>query len=268
LKGANGRFTPQGKIQIHRTRNSGCGCFKHQCVPQVYWQRCCGRKIGRTNHCPAAGRAGEKFLCVSICLHWQKSAFPKSKFSEVRKLFSSDFSKFHDAITEIVGSNNWCGISVKNYINEEAQISTNYAIRDLCEKEFGAVERIYDNATVVQKMFDAVVNLLSYETILFLNSFPATSNYQIALFDPKEIRITEIEFKKLAKHTRFIFLQNGSPVFHVKYGKNQANPYQRGLWVDDLSKLTILRKGKFRDTMFGDYILDGAFRIHPSARNL
>ena|SRR5882672_1364314 len=78
-------------------------------------------------------------------------------------------------------------------------------------------------------------------------------------------RFTEIEFKKLAKHSRFVFCQNGSPVFHVKYGKNQANPYQRGLWVDDLSKLTILRRGNFRETNFGEFILEGAFRIHASA---
>ena len=31
----------------------------------------------------------------------------------------------------------------------------------------------------------------------------------------------------------------------------------------DLSKLTILRKGNFRATNFGEYILEGAFRIHP-----
>jgi len=79
------------------------------------------------------------------------------------------------------------------------------------------------------------------------------------------MRITEIEFKKLAKHSRYVFCQDGSPVFHVKYGKNQANPYQRGLWVDDLSKLTILRKGNFQATNFGQYILEGAFRLHPPA---
>ena len=83
----------------------------------------------------------------------------------------------------------------------------------------------------------------------------------------EELGISEIEFKKLAKHSRYIFCQSGSPVFHVKYGKNQANPYQRGLWVDDLSKLAILRKGNFRQTNFGDYILEGAFRIHPPANN-
>ena len=198
-----------------------------------------------------------------IMLYRSKNIIPKERFAEVKKLYSSDYLRFHEAISNCVGGNDWCGISLKNYKDKAAQISTNYGIRDLCEEEFGNVERVYDDPSVVKKMFEMVVNQLSHEAILFLNSFPKTSSYQIALFDPREIRITEIEFKKLKKHTRFIFLQNGSPVFHIKYGKNQANPYQRGLWVDDLSKLTILRKGNFRATDFGEYILEGAFRIHP-----
>ncbi len=198
-----------------------------------------------------------------VMLYRAKTEIPKSRFAEVRKHYASDFKKFHDAISEIVGGNNWCGISIKNYINEEAQISTNYGIRDLCEAELGPLERIHNEAAKVKGMFNTVAEQLSHETIIFLNSFPKDSAYQIALFDAEEMRITEIEFKKLAKHSRFVFCQNGSPVFHVKYGKNQANPYQRGLWVDDLSKLTILRKGNFRATNFGEYILEDAFRLHP-----
>jgi hypothetical protein len=48
-----------------------------------------------------------------------------------------------------------------------------------------------------------------------------------------------------------------------KYGKNRNNPYQRGMWLDDLSKLTILRRGNFRKSNFGEFIVEGAFRIHP-----
>ena len=132
----------------------------------------------------------------------------------------------------------------------------------------GEVEQVFDDIKVVDKMFSAVVAELSHETIIFLNSFPDDKKYQIALFDPHEIRISKIEFKKLTKHSRFIFYQEDSPVFHVKYGKNQANPYQRGLWVDDLSKLTILRRGNFRETNFGEFILEGAFRIHPPAQKV
>lgn len=200
-----------------------------------------------------------------VMLYRAEKEIPKNRFAEVRKLYASDFPKFRDAISDIVGGNHWCGISIKNYINHEAQISTNYLIRDLCERELGSIEKVHDETKAVEKMFAAIVDELSHESIIFLNSFPADSTYQIALFDREEMRITGIEFKKLAKHSRYVFCQDGSPVFHVKYGKNQANPYQRGLWVDDLSKLTILRKGTFRATNFGEYILDGAFRIHPPA---
>jgi hypothetical protein len=197
-----------------------------------------------------------------VMLYRAKAEIPARRFAEQRRLFSDDFSSFHDAISGIVGGNQWCGISIKNYINEEAQISTNYQIRDLCEKQFGAVERIVNANEEVQRMFATVVRELSHETILFLNSFPKDSTYQIAIFDPQEIHITDIQFKTMTKHSRYIFQQHGSAVFHVKYGKNQANPYQRGLWVDDLSKLSILRKGKYRATNFGEFILEGAFRIH------
>ena len=200
-----------------------------------------------------------------VMLYKAEKEIPKIRFAEVRKLYSSDFTRFHNAISEIVGGNNWCGISIKNYINHEAQISTNYQIRDLCEQALGADEKVHGDAKAVGKMFSTVAGELSHEAIIFLNSFPADSTYQIALFDAEEMRITQIEFKKLAKHSRYVFCQDGSPVFHVKYGKNQANPYQRGLWVDDLSKLTILRKGNFRATDFGEYILGGAFRIHSPA---
>jgi hypothetical protein len=202
-----------------------------------------------------------------IMLYRASSEITPKRFAEVRGLFASHFTQFHDAISRLVGGNNWCGVSLKNYINEEAQISTNYQIRDLCEVELGKEERMIDDQATVKKVFGMVVGELSHETILFLNSFPASATYQIALFDPEEMRIGEIEYTTKTKHSRYIFCQDKSPVFHVKYGKNQANPYQRGLWVDDLSKLTILRKGNLRATKFGEFIVEGAFRIHGPATN-
>ena len=47
-------------------------------------------------------------------------------------------------------------------------------------------------------------------------------------------------------------------------GKNiRAVREKVGLSQDDLSKLTILRKENFQETNFGEFILEGAFRIHP-----
>lgn len=94
-----------------------------------------------------------------IMLYRAKSETPKIRFAQVRQLYSSHFSQFHDAISQIVGGNDWCGISLKNYINEEAQISTNYQIRDLCERELGAVERMIDNSETVKKVFGMVVRV-------------------------------------------------------------------------------------------------------------
>lgn len=198
-----------------------------------------------------------------IMLYRAKSEIPKARFVEVKKLYSSDFEKFQDAISSIVGGKDWCGISLKNYKDKAAQISTNYRIRDLCEAELGTVERVIDEASVVKNMFSRVVSELSHETILFLNSFPKDSTYQIALFEPQKIHITDIQFKTFKVHSRYIFRQDGHAVFHEKYGKNRNNPYQRGMWLDDLSKLTILRRGNFRKSNFGEFIVEGAFRIHP-----
>jgi hypothetical protein len=199
-----------------------------------------------------------------VMLYKAEKEIPKTRFGEVRKLYSSDFEKFHDAISEIVGGNNWCGISLKNYLNEEAQVSTNYDIRTLCEEYLGNDEKTHNDPEVINGVLKKVGELLSHETIVCLNSFPKTSEYQFAIFESDKVKdISEIEFKKLRKHARYNFRQNGSPVFHAKYGKNQNNPFQRGLWMDDLSKLTVLLKGKLRETSYGEYVLEGAFRIHP-----
>jgi hypothetical protein len=188
---------------------------------------------------------------------------PSERFSNLRKLYSKNFSTFCRATSSLVGGlDNWCGISIKNYINKEAQISTNYAIREFCESRLGNELKTYDDPDLVSEVYAHISAQLSHETILILSSFPNTSKYQFSMFAADEIPITEIEYKKLDKHTRYIFKQNGQPVFHLKYGKNQANPYQRGIWVDDLSKMSILRTGSYRQSDYGNYILNGAFRIH------
>jgi hypothetical protein len=198
-----------------------------------------------------------------IMLYRSNTEINSHKFTNLRKLYSDNFESFHKETSNLVGgADNWCGISIKNYINKEAQISTNYAIREFCETRLGNDLKIHDDPNLVSEIYGHISRQLSHETILILSSFPDSSKYQFSLFSPKEIPITEIEYKKLDKHTRYVFRQNGQPVFHLKYGKNQANPYQRGVWVDNLSKMPILRTGSYYKSGFGDYILEGAFRIH------
>lgn len=198
-----------------------------------------------------------------IIVYKAPKEIPRSKFTEVRSLYAQNYSRFHTETTSIVGSGNWCGISIKNYINEAAQISTNYSIREYCESVLGDEEKIYEDQAIVQKIYGHLKSELGHETILFLNSFPDTKTYQFALFDTEGIKITSIEYHRLTKHARYTFRIGKNPIFHLKYGMNQANPYQRGAWVDDLSCLPLLRKGSYVRSDFGSHILRGALEIHP-----
>lgn len=197
-----------------------------------------------------------------IMVYYRKEALPKEAFTSLRRLYEIDFATFCKAIDKAVGSNLWCGISLKNYLNYESQLTTNYKIRTICEETLGTEFKIHNDKKVVEDVLSRAKDELSHESILLLNSFPATMEYQFRLFNLDAIEITRIQFTQKAKHTRYVFGNSGGDIFHIKYGKNQANPFQRGIWVDDLEKLPLLNKGKYTVSAFGRYILDGALIHH------
>jgi len=198
-----------------------------------------------------------------IMIYKRNKALDKKVFTDFRRLYEQDFTAFSNAISESIGSDQWCGISLKNYLNEESQLTTNYNIRSICEKELGDEERTYTDKDLIKKLVIKIKESLSHEIILLMNSFPKTKKYQFRLFSLDDIEITTIEFSQKRKHSRFIFGNKTGAVFHVKYGKGQANPFQRGIWIDDLEQLPLLREGVYNESGFAKYILNGALEEHP-----
>ena len=197
-----------------------------------------------------------------IMVYKRSEALAKETFTDLRRLYEVDFDAFSKAITAEVGSNNWCGLSLKNYLNHESQLTTNYKIRTICEDRLGAEIKTHTDPQTVNEIVTLAMNELSHETILLMNSFPKGKAYQFRLFNLEALSITTIEYSQTKKHSRYIFGNANGAVFHVKYGKGQANPFQRGLWVDDLNQLPLLGEGEYNKTGFAKYILDGSLMHH------
>lgn len=197
-----------------------------------------------------------------IMVYERNTPLEKKDFTDLRRLYEKDYSIFESSITEVVGSKNWCGVSLKNYLNDESQITTNYKVRTLCEKHLGQKEEVFNDKDTVNFLLQSIKEELSHETILLMNSFPKNLSYQFRLFNIDSVRITQIEYVKKTKHSRYVFSNKNGPVFHVKYGKNQANPFQRGIWVDELNQLPLLGGGNYTTSNFAEYILKGALIKH------
>ncbi len=197
-----------------------------------------------------------------IMIYARKEPLARDAFTSLRKLYQINFDTFCKGISKAVGSDQWCGVSLKNYLNHESQVTTNYQIRTICEEMLGEEVRVYKDAATVKGVVDRSKVELSHETILLLNSFPHNKAYQFRLFNLDSLKIATIEFSKKAKHTRYVFGDGSGDIFHIKYGKNQANPFQRGIWIDDLEKLPLLASGSYHQSAFGKYLLDGALRYH------
>jgi hypothetical protein len=197
-----------------------------------------------------------------IMVYERKVPLEKTDFTDLRRLYKTDYSIFESSISKIVGSKNWCGVSLKNYLNHESQITTNYKVRTLCEKHLGQKQMVFKDNDTVNFLLKSIKEELSHETILLMNSFPDTSSFQFRLFNLDSVQITQIEYVEKTKHSRYVFLNKSGPVFHVKYGKNQANPFQRGIWVDELEQLPLLGSGNYTRSNFAEYILKGALLKH------
>lgn len=62
-----------------------------------------------------------------------------------------------------------------------------------------------------------------------------------------------VEYKKNSKHSQYQLMTEGKSLFKVLYGKNQANPFQRGIWTHNKSWLEyfpLVRKGEYQTDGF------------------
>ena len=86
------------------------------------------------------------------------------------------------------------------------------------------------------------------------------NNKRLLTFDKKFDKIT---FKKNTKLTQYDLSIGGVNYFKVLYGKNQANPFQRGIWTHNSKSIEYfqeIKTGEYGDvSYFRDKILSTIF---------
>ena len=132
------------------------------------------------------------------------------------------------------------GVSLKNYLNQESQMSTDYVIRDLLEQKINQQDG--EETNDVYFFIDYIKNFLKEENILMFNTYD--NKVDIRLIDPSyldKLKIDKIRYDLKKKHSRYVFMSNGVDVFHSKYGKKTANAFQRGIWIDNMDSFPLLK---------------------------
>ena len=203
-------------------------------------------------------------------------------------------------ISAVLGDN-WMGISLKTYKEDACQITTDYSYRTYLEglltegsitgdqindffsmlnkhnkeryaiialntydrklsklneieKEKNALERLKSAVKIKDKQ-DLITKLES-EIGSVVNQY----TFRLLTFDKKFDKIT---FKKNTKLTQYDLSIGGVNYFKVLYGKNQANPFQRGIWTHNSKSIEYFREiktGEYGDvSYFKEKILSTIF---------
>ena len=135
-------------------------------------------------------------------------------------------------------------LSLKEYVNNQCQISTQYELRELCE-EFIEKNTFCDDLEVVRLVTDEIDNITDNNKIIMSCQFlEKDKKYKFYIYEGFS-RINSIRNVMKRKHDRYEFISNDGVVAHLKYGKKTANAFQRGLWVDDFGFFTCIYKGNY-----------------------
>jgi hypothetical protein len=190
--------------------------------------------------------------------------------------------------------NNWIAVSLKTYKNDSCQITTDYSYRTYLEDKvskstadsqtlndfFSLLNKhdqnryvilalnTYDNLSEhlskIKKLKDNLENTKKNQTknlksLAILESKIVKNEYTFRLltFDKKFDNITYKLNKKLSQYNLSI---DGVKYFKVLYGKNQANPFQRGIWTFNdrsIEYFPLIKSGQYdpNSNYFDDKIL-------------
>jgi hypothetical protein len=161
-------------------------------------------------------------------------------------------------ISSIIGDN-WIGISLKTYKENACQITTDYSYRTFLEDTVGESELIGEDV-------DTFFNMLNKHdknryAILALNTYEqGTYSFRLLSFDKK---FDKVSYKKNIKLSQYDLSINGVNYFKVLYGKNQANPFQRGIWThnnNSIEYFQLIKSGNYEvDDYFQTAILSTIF---------
>jgi hypothetical protein len=205
------------------------------------------------------------------------------------------------SISEVLGDN-WMGISLKTYKEDACQITTDYSYRTYLEGLFSEGEvagdqineffsmlnkhdtdryvimalNTYDRKlsklNEIEKEKNALVRLKNDDKIKVkqalvakleseLDSVVNQYTFRLLSFDKKFDKIT---YKKNTKLSQYDLSIGGVNYFKVLYGKNQANPFQRGIWTHNSKSIEYFKEiktGEYGDvSYFKDQILSTIFK--------
>jgi hypothetical protein len=125
---------------------------------------------------------------------------------------------------------------------------------DKIEKEKNSLSRL--KSLVKIKTKQDLINKLESELDSVVNQY----TFRLLTFDKKFDKIT---FKKNTKLTQYDLSIDGINYFKVLYGKNQANPFQRGIWTHNSKSIEYfqeIKTGEYGDvSYFRDKILSTIF---------
>lgn len=215
----------------------------------------------------------------------------ESKKEEIISIIKSG-DLVESKLTKLIGQN-WIGVSLKTYKEDACQITTDYSYRTFLENSVS--ESIADNSTLNE--FFELLNKHDNNryVILALNTYDRVSVHNSSIeklknsllkskdksktldliknLESKEVendytfrllsfdkKFDKIIYKKNKKLSQYDLSINGVNYFKVLYGKNQANPFQRGIWThnnNSIEYFTLIKSGKYKtDTdYFNDKIL-------------
>lgn len=194
------------------------------------------------------------------------------------------------SISDIIGDN-WMGISLKTYKEDACQITTDYSYRTYLESLFMEGEITGDQIDEFFSMLNkhdkdryVIMALNTYDRKLSkLNEIEkekksllkikseakrnikesliarleseidtVTNRYSFRLlsFDKK---FDKISFKKNSAHSQYDLSIDGVNYFKVLYGKNQANPFQRGIWTHNAKSIEYfqeIKTGEYKEVSY------------------
>lgn len=194
------------------------------------------------------------------------------------------------SITDIIGDN-WMGISLKTYKEDACQITTDYSYRTYLEDLFmeGEIvgEQIDDFFSMLNKHDTdryVIMALNTYDRKLSkINEIEKEKKSLLKIKNDVKLKIKEIliakleseidtvtnrysfrllsfdkkfdkiNFKKNSTHSQYDLSIAGINYFKVLYGKNQANPFQRGIWTHNANSIEYfqeIKTGEYKEASY------------------
>lgn len=194
------------------------------------------------------------------------------------------------SISDIIGDN-WMGISLKTYKEDACKITTDYSYRTYLESLFmegeitgdqiddffsmlnkhdkdryvimalNTYDRKLSKLNEIEKEKKSLLKIKSEAKRNIKESLIArleseidtvTNRYSFRLlsFDKK---FDKISFKKNSAHSQYDLSIDGVNYFKVLYGKNQANPFQRGIWTHNAKSIEYfqeIKTGEYKEVSY------------------